>query len=228
MPAKSPHAGSPSQTEELLKLLTAHALMSSQVQGTAAATQNRATAVTAAQQVNVHMMKGKKYNANQITKIMAWSGVEATASIQPMWKIYQQTSDLDTIREEIERRMETWAERQGTGWDVDPAMFLVEQSVEDWRHLRLAPDGATATYANAERGASCLQCCPRTDNEQCRERERERDEAATKANGTFAARTARRKSKASDPRDPPRRLRGAPQDDHDICRPVVGALWGSM
>ena len=139
-------------------------MMSSQVQGTAAAAQNKATVVAAAQQVNVHMMKGKKYNANQITKIMAWSGVEATANIQPLWKIYQQTSDLDTIREEIERRMETWAERQGTGWDVDPAMFLVEQSVDDWRHLRLAPDGATATFANAERGASCLQCCPRTDN----------------------------------------------------------------
>lgn len=202
-PAGSPPAGSTSKTDELLKFLTAHALLGTQVQGTAAAAQTGGMSHPSAHQTNIHMLKGKKYNGNQITKILAWSGGYVTADIQPIWKIYQQTTDLDTIREEVEARMLTWAERQGTGWEVDPAMFLVEQAIEDWRSLRLAPSGATATYANAERGASCLQCCPRTSNEQESERDRERDEADTKSTDTFAARQTRKKSKASDPRDPP-------------------------
>ena len=87
---------------------------------------------------------------------MAWSEIKASSGIQPIWEIYQQTTDLDTIRNEVEGRMLGWAECQETGWDLDPAMFLVEQAVNDWRSLRLAPSGATASYANAEWGTSCL------------------------------------------------------------------------
>ena len=138
-------------------------------------------------QTNLHMMKGKKYNANQIANLMAWSGIEDSSRIQPIWKIYQQTTDLDTIREEVEARILAWAERQGTGWDVDSAMFLIEQAIEDWRNLRLAPSGATAFFSNAERGGSCLQCCPRTPEEQEMEKDRERDEADTHKTDTYKA-----------------------------------------
>ena len=55
-------------------------------------------------------MKGKKYNANQVAKLMAWSGIDDSAGVQPMWKVYQQTMDLDTIREEVEARLLAWAE----------------------------------------------------------------------------------------------------------------------
>jgi hypothetical protein len=96
------------------------------------------------------MMKGKKYNANQIAKLMTWSGIDNSAGIQPIWKIYQQTTDLDTIREEVEARLLAWAEQQGTGWDIDTAMFLIEQAIEDWSSLRLVPSRATAFFSNAE------------------------------------------------------------------------------
>ena len=219
--ADSQPAGSPTTTQDMLKLLTAHAMLGSQVQGTATTQQNGALVAQTAAQMNVHMMKGKKYNGNQIAKLMAWSGITHRAGIQPIWKKYQETTDLDTLREEIEARMLQWAERQGNGWDVDPAMFLVEQALDDWRNLRLAPSGATASWNNAERGASCLQCCPRTNDEQCLERERERDENDTRRMDTFEARQVRKKSKASDPRDPP--------DDYEelikMITTFTGLVW---
>ena len=66
-------------------------------------------------------------------------------------------------------------------------MFLIEQAIEDWRSLHLAPSGATAFFSNAERGGSCLQCCPRTPEEQDLEKDRERDEADTRRTDTFEA-----------------------------------------
>ena len=85
----------------MLQLLTAHAMLGSQVQGTATSQQNGALVAQTASDLNVHMMKGKKYNANQIAKLMAWSGINARAGIQPIWKKYQETTDFDTIREEV-------------------------------------------------------------------------------------------------------------------------------
>ena len=64
-------AGSPSTTQEMLQLLTAHAMLGTQVQGTAPSQQNGALVAQTVANLNVHMMKGKKYNANQIAKLMA-------------------------------------------------------------------------------------------------------------------------------------------------------------
>ena len=82
-------------------------------------------------------------------------------------------------------------------------MFLIEQAVEDWRNLCLAPSGATAFFSNAEQYGSCLQCCPRTPEEQDMEKDRERDEAGTRMTDTYEANQARKKNKSTNPRDPP-------------------------
>ena len=83
-PVGSLLTGSPSKMDELLKFLTAHALMSSQVQGTAASVQNMAVAVPAAQKLNVHMMKGKKYNGNQVSIISIRQSKCSIVNISPV------------------------------------------------------------------------------------------------------------------------------------------------
>ena len=60
--------------------------------------------------------------------------MENIGIIQPIWKIYQQTKDIDTLREEIKACLLAWADRQGNGWNVNTSMFLIKQFIDDWRN----------------------------------------------------------------------------------------------
>ena len=58
-PAAAAPAGSQTETQDLLRLLAAQALLGRQVQGTAMATPTQGVTINTGQQGSLHMMKGK-------------------------------------------------------------------------------------------------------------------------------------------------------------------------
>lgn len=101
---------------------------------------------------------GKTYDAYQYAVIQGFSNSPTQAGLQPIWGLFTQTKNVDTIRLHIKIAMKRWARQHAV--NIHKGLLLPKTTIESIRDMHFNPGGGVAYFASAEKGISILACQP--------------------------------------------------------------------
>ena len=101
---------------------------------------------------------GKSYDAYQYAVIQGFSNCPTQAGLQPLWGLFTQTKNVDTIRLHIKTSMRRWATRYCV--NIHNGLHLSTPTIEAIRNVLFNPGGGVAYFSSAEKGISILTCQP--------------------------------------------------------------------
>ena len=158
---------------------------------------------------------GKTYDAYQYAVIQGFSNCPTQAGLQPIWGLFTQTKNVDTIRLHIKTSMRRWATRFCV--NIHNGLHLSTPTIEAIRNVLFNPGGGVAYFSSAEKGISVLTCQPEPGEKRELVRASELAQEDSTTNRTLAEALELRKH---DPRAPP----GTYQD----LKATVGTFCGLL
>ena len=106
------------------------------------------------------MVKGKKYDTFELAALRGWSSQHKLAKLQPIWKEFQRTKNMDTNRDNLWKQVTLWSDELGI--EVDEAVYIGKGTLEDYVNLKLTPYGHISTFKTSDRGKYILCCAYRS------------------------------------------------------------------
>jgi hypothetical protein len=129
---------------------------------------------------------GREYDEFQLATLKGFTHSHNISDIPQIWPLFQYTKHMDAHRENIKRRMTTWARNAKPDQvNIDRGLYFPNTVMKDILALRFNPGGPTAEAATAHHGLSILICRPLTAEGKAVLRRKEQLEATSKRK-TFA------------------------------------------
>ena len=142
--------------------------------------------------------EGKQYTGADLAKIKSWSNVHSVRDIQPVWREFQTTKNIDTHREALWKGMELWSSTYG--YEIDKSIYYGKSTMEDIVDLKMIPAGHLPDLSTAEKGNSFLASVFRSVGDTKTAMESDEAEGRSSDNVTYAERL---RLLASEGRPPP-------------------------
>ena len=158
---------------------------------------------------------GKTYDQYQYAVIQGFSNCPTQAGLQPIWGLFTQTKNVDSVRLHIKAAMKRWATRHCV--NIHNGLLLSKPTIEAIRDVIFNPGGGVAYFASAEKGISILTCQPESGEKRDATRATEIAQEISNTNRTLAEALELGKN---DPRPPP----GTYQD----LKATVGTFCGLL
>ena len=158
---------------------------------------------------------GKTYDAYQYAVIQGFSNCPTQAGLQPIWGLFTQTKNVETVRLHIKATMRRWATRHCV--NIHNGLLLPKTTIEAIRDVQFNPGGGVAYFSTAEKGISVLTCQPEPGDKRDLIRATEIAQEISTTNRTLAEALELGKN---DPRPPP----GTYQD----LKATVGTFCGLL
>ena len=107
--------------------------------------------------------EGKKYSKDLVAQIMGFSHKNDARQLQPIWELFESTSNVDVQRRHIIDAMNQWGEQNHIEVENAMALFFETKVLEDIIKLKLNP--LQTGDPSLARGLNILICRPRTQAE---------------------------------------------------------------
>ncbi len=91
---------------------------------------------------------GKPYNPFQLAILQGFSHSPTPAQLPPIWALFTTTKHLDTHKDNLKKKMRSWAEAKHV--QIDQGLLFLNATMWEILTLRFNPGNTTAVYSTAE------------------------------------------------------------------------------